>query len=118
SGPMVVDHTPPASFVIGRLVPLSQLPLSVTSVAFGAIRRNVTVRSGWISGERSGVGRAAFPAGGGCCATSDAPAMMPSAAIVPDRRVHRMFMGASLAPYSNGAGHFDVTGRLEPRGRP
>jgi hypothetical protein len=35
-------------------VPLSQLPLTVTSVALGARRRKVTVRSGWISGERSG----------------------------------------------------------------
>ena len=72
---MVVDQTPASSFVIFRLVPLSQLPLSVTSVAFGASRRNVTLRSGWISGERNGAGRAAFAAGGagGCCATSDAP---------------------------------------------
>ena len=32
---MVVDQTPDSSFVILRSVPLSQLPFSVTSVAFG-----------------------------------------------------------------------------------
>src|SRR6185295_12075346 len=96
---MVVDQMPPSSFVIFKLVPFSQLPLSVTSVAFGASRRNVTVRSGWISGERN-TGRAAFAAGavGGCCAASDAPMTKPIAATVPDRRAHReMFMDASLA---------------------
>src|SRR5436309_2836210 len=97
---MVVDQTPASSLVIFRLVPLSQLPLSVTSVAFGARRRNVAVRSGWISGERSGVGRAAFTAGetgGGCCATRDAPMMQAIAAMVQDRRTDReMFIDASL----------------------
>src|SRR6266850_4929109 len=101
---MVVDQTPASSFVIFRLVPLSQLPLSVTSVAFGASRRNVTVRSGWISGERNGAGRTAFAAGGavgGCCATSDAPIAKPIAATVADSRAYReMFIGTSLEPYS------------------
>src|SRR5438034_8273773 len=101
---MVVDQTPASSFVIFRLVPLSQLPLSVTSVAFGARRRNVTVRFGWISGERSGVGRAAAAGGGavgGCCATSDSPMTKPMTATVPDSRTLRqVFMGASLARYS------------------
>ena len=59
SGPMVVDQTPDSSFVILRSVPLSQLPLSVTSVAFGAASRNVTERSGLISGDFNGAGRAA-----------------------------------------------------------
>src|SRR5213594_921754 len=101
---MVVDQMPASSFVIFRLMPLSQLPLSITSEAFGARRRNVTVRSGWISGDRNGVGRAAFAAGGavgGCCATSDAPMRKPIAATVPDRRTHReMFIDASLERYS------------------
>src|SRR5436190_23430964 len=100
---MVVDQMPASSFVIFRLVPLSQLPLSVTSVAFGASRRNVTVRSGWISGERN-AGRAAAAGGaavGGCCAASDAPMTKPMTATVPDRRTLRqVFMGASLARYS------------------
>ena len=60
---MVVDQTPASSFVIFRLVPVSQLPLSVTSVAFGASSRNVAVRSGWMSGERNGAGRTALAAG-------------------------------------------------------
>src|SRR6185503_10024382 len=110
SGPIVVDQTPASSFVILRLVPLSQLPLSVTSVAFGASRRNVTVRSGWISGDRNGAGRAAFAAGcaaGGCCATSDAPTTTPIAAAVPDRRTHwEMFMDASLERHSSGFAQF------------
>src|SRR5438552_3437752 len=98
---MVVDQMPPSSFVIFRLVPLSQLPLSVTSVAFGARRRNVTVRSGWISGERN-AGRAAAAGGaavGGCCAASDAPMTNPIAAI-PDRHAHLgIFIEASLESY-------------------
>src|SRR5580765_5042564 len=102
---MVVDQTPASSFVIFRLVPFSQLPLSVTSAAFGASRRNVTVRSGWMSGERSGAGRAASAgdgAAGGCCATSDAPMTKPIAATVPDTRTHReILMDASLERYSN-----------------
>src|SRR6185436_15621227 len=102
---MVVDQMPASSFVIFRLVPVSQLPLSVTSVPFGASRRNVTVRSGWISGERNGAGRTAF-AGcggeGGCCATSDTPMTKPIAATVPDRRTDReMLIDASLDRYSN-----------------
>src|SRR6266705_729211 len=101
---MVVDQTPASSLVILRLMPLSQLPLSVTSEAFCARRRNVTVRSGWISGERNGVDLAAFAAGGavgGCCATSDAPTMKPIAATVPDRRAHcERFIDASLKRYS------------------
>src|SRR5437773_2114849 len=95
---MVVDQMPPSSFVIFRLVPLSQLPLSVTSVAFGARRRNVTVRSRWISGERN-AGRAAAAGGaavGGCCAASDVPMTKPIAAI-PDRRTQLgIFIEASL----------------------
>src|SRR5262245_54057456 len=101
---MVVDQTPASSFVIFRLMPLSQLPLSVTSEAFGARRRNVTVRSGWTSGERNGVGRAALAAAGavgGCCARSDAPMTKPIAAAVPERRAHfEMFIDASLERYS------------------
>src|SRR6185436_12628941 len=96
----VVDQTPAPSFVIFRLVPLSQLPLSATSVSFGARRRNVTVRSGWISGERNGVRRSAFAGGaavGGCCAASDAPMIKPIAAMVPERRSDReVFIDASL----------------------
>jgi len=101
SGPIVVDHTPASSFVIFRLVPFSQLPLSVTSVAFGARRRNVTVRSGWMSGERS-IGRAAGGDGGGCCcATSGAPTTNANTATIPDRRAHiEMVMVASLERYS------------------
>src|SRR5437667_9074800 len=91
---------PASSFAIFRFVPASQLPLSVTSVAFGARRRNVTVRSGWISGERTGDGRAAFAAGGavgGCCATSDAPMTTPIARTVPDRPTRgEMLIVASL----------------------
>src|SRR5438445_12020844 len=101
---MVADQTPASSFVIFRLVPLSQLPLSVTSKAFGARSRNVTVRSGWISGERKGVGRAVAAGGGavgGCCATSDALTIKPITATVPDRRAQRaMFIDASLEGYS------------------
>ena len=61
---MVVDQTPDSSLVIFRSVALSQLPLSVTSVAFGADSRNVTERSGWISGDFNGAGRAAALWGG------------------------------------------------------
>src|SRR5262245_25101103 len=101
---MVVDQMPASSFVIFRLVPPSQLPLSVTSEAFGASRRNVTVRSGWMSGECNGVGRAAAAGGaavGGCCAVGDAPMAIAIAATVPDRRAQSdMFISTSLRPYS------------------
>src|SRR6266446_2742225 len=55
-----------------------------------------------MSGERSGVGRAAAPgaeAAGGCCAANDAPMMItPITATVRDRRSHReLFIDASLA---------------------
>ena len=40
------DQTPESSFVIFKSVPFSQLPFTVTSVAFGASSRNVTERSG------------------------------------------------------------------------
>src|SRR5689334_430114 len=97
---MVVDQTPASSFVIFRFVPFSQLPLSVTSVAFGASRRNVTVRSGWMSGERS-IGRAACGDGGGCCAPSGAKTLKANTATIPGRRAHiEMLMVASLEPYS------------------
>src|SRR5690348_47301 len=75
---MVVDHTPLSSFVIGSAVAPSQLPFSVTSAALGADSRKVTVRSGWISGDRGITGRAAGAAAagaagaaGGCCARAD-----------------------------------------------
>jgi hypothetical protein len=66
---MVVDQTPALSLVIFKLSPLSQLPFSVTSLALGARRRNVTLRSVRISGDRGGTGRGACAAGaaGGVC---------------------------------------------------
>src|SRR5947207_12023306 len=93
---------PASSFVIFRLVPLSQLPLSVTSEALGASRRNVTVRSGWMSGERSGAGRAAAgAAAGACCATTAVPTARTINAVADDRRTHvDVFMDASLPRYS------------------
>jgi hypothetical protein len=95
---MVADQTPASSLVILRLVPLSQLPLSVTSKAFGAKMRKVTVRSGWMSGERNGVGRAAAADGGaagGCCAKVDAPIIAPIIATVPHRRRRAIVINTS-----------------------
>jgi hypothetical protein len=95
---MVADQTPASSFVIFRLVPLSQLPLSVTSKALGARRRKVTVRSGWMSGERNAVGRAAAADGGaagGCCAKVDAPVIAPIMPTVAHRRRRAIVINTS-----------------------
>src|SRR5260370_20995643 len=97
----MADQTPDSSLVIFRLAPLSQLPFRVTSAALGARSRNVTVRSGWISGDLIGAGRAAAAcagteAGGACCPASGvvaASTMNPSAA---DTRTQTFpFMGIS-----------------------
>src|SRR5260221_14051858 len=52
NGPSVTFHTPLVSFVIGCLAPTGiQSPENDTSWAFGALTRNVTVRSAFPSGE-------------------------------------------------------------------
>src|SRR5262245_56743897 len=51
SGPTVMLHTPASSRVIFWTPPACQSAVRVTSVAFGARTRKVTVRSGWTSGE-------------------------------------------------------------------
>src|SRR5688572_11597984 len=51
SGPTVMLHTPASSRVIFSAPPACQSGVRVTSVAFGARTRKVTVRSGWTSGE-------------------------------------------------------------------
>src|SRR3954469_4726895 len=51
SGPTVTLHTPASSLVIFSAPPACQSAVRVTSVAFGARTRKVTLRSGWTSGE-------------------------------------------------------------------
>lgn len=51
-GPTVADQTPASSLVILSPRPCGQSPLTTTSVAFGALNRNVTFWSSTISGER------------------------------------------------------------------
>ena len=83
------------------------LPLSMTSVALGARSRKVTVRSGWISGDLSGAGRAACAAamaGGACCPASGAVTMTATTETAATTRARQLFMlsmGTSLpqAPY-------------------
>jgi hypothetical protein len=53
NGPTVMLQTPLSSLVIG-FVPSGHSPETVTSVAFGARTRNLTVWSAWISGEFGG----------------------------------------------------------------
>src|SRR5689334_7535800 len=55
SGPTVMLHTPASSLVIFSAPPACQSAVRVTSVAFGARTRKVTVRSGWTSGEAGGL---------------------------------------------------------------
>src|SRR6476469_7322451 len=64
SGPTVMLHTPASSRVIFWTPPACQSAVRVTSVAFGARTRKVTVRSGWTSGE---AGLLCF---GGCAGTA------------------------------------------------
>src|SRR5262245_6763626 len=51
SGPTVMLHTPASSLVIFSTPLACQSAVRVTSVAFGARTRKVTLRSGWTSGE-------------------------------------------------------------------
>src|SRR3954470_17344024 len=51
SGPTVMLHTPASPRVIFSAPPACQSAVRVTSAAFGARIRKVTVRSGWTSGE-------------------------------------------------------------------
>src|SRR5215467_2681145 len=51
SGPTVMRHTPVSSRVIFSAPPACQSAVRVTSLAFGARTRKVTLRSGWTSGE-------------------------------------------------------------------
>src|SRR4051812_18993010 len=51
SGPTVMLHTPASPRGIFSAPPACQSAVRVTSVAFGARTRKVTVRSGWTSGE-------------------------------------------------------------------
>src|SRR5580765_2249382 len=93
---------PDSSFVIFRSLPLSQLPFSVTSVALGARSRKVTVRSGWISGDLIGVGRAACAgavAGAACCPASGAVALTATSETMANARVRQLFIGIYLVQY-------------------
>src|SRR5438093_11718897 len=54
SGSVVTDHTPWSSFCIARRPPTSRS--TKTSLAFGARRRKVTLRSACTSGEMTGGG--------------------------------------------------------------
>ena len=69
-GPTVTLHTSLESLVIDAR-PLGHCPLTTTSVALGACRRNVTLRSACTSGERTGGGRRGRHGGvgGGGCGT-------------------------------------------------
>src|SRR5260221_11321944 len=53
SGPMVALQTP--WLFVRAASPIAPSPDTFTSFAFGARRRNVTERSGWTSGDMSGV---------------------------------------------------------------
>src|SRR5262245_14839179 len=55
SGPTVMLHTPASSLVIFSAPLACQSAVRVTSVAFGARTRKVTLRSEWASGEAGGV---------------------------------------------------------------
>src|SRR5450631_4184389 len=85
---MVTDQTPLSSLVILMSRAPSQLPFNVTSAALGAASRNVTLRSGWISGER-GIAAAAG-VGAGCANASEAERSPATSA--PIRRVLRAFI--------------------------
>jgi hypothetical protein len=93
----VMLHTPSSPFVIdcGPL-PCVTSPTSSTPVACGARSRNVTVRSAWISGERSvDVGPPARPAPTGV--TGACAARLVTSAIAPAHvvRCQRMLITAS-----------------------
>src|SRR3954471_22735740 len=101
SGPTVMLHTPASSRVIFSAPPACQSAVRVTSVAFGARTRKVTVRSGWTSGE------AGVPFFAGCAGTVAAAA-----------RRHTRARVLMVAPPGEGAAGGRTDGPGDPhRGR-
>src|SRR5271157_1779582 len=108
-GPTVTDQTPLSSLVILISLAPSQLPFNATSEALGAESRNVTVLSGWISGERGGRTAPAPLPGANCTANLAAPR---AAVAGVDRYLARARFTASPPPPARGTGRGALRVRL------
>src|SRR5450432_3717443 len=99
--PVVAVHTPWSFFSIGSRWPM---PVTATSLAFGARSRNVTLPSGETSGDLTGGANPPRPAAGGPGEGAGAGAVGEVWANAADRAAFRMktaILNFKVSPWSD-----------------